>query len=171
MKNTILIICLVLFSFTYSRELVKTAQNAKSKTESLKILQDLVNNPEQARKMRKEIENASYWERKKWDELGEFIEKEIKTISSSLPFKVDEYTTALNVAVVGKHIAYNYSLDIGYGNKDKIMKDMEKMITNNFCSSPMAAWLLIGYEMSFFYYSLDGVYLGGVIIDANTCGF
>ena len=161
----------LIFLFLLFQHPPLSAQNSKSKTESLKILQNLVNNPPQARKMREEIKNASSWERKKWDELGELLKKEINTISTSLPIKVDEYTTGVSVALVGKNVAFKYLLDIGDENKVDIMKNMENIITHSFCSSPMGAWLLLGYEWSFFYYSLDGVYLGGVIIDADTCGF
>jgi len=154
--------------------LLSAIANAGNKTEALELLQNLVNNPSKAKEMRSKIKNASKTELTQYDEFQIIIEKEINTISSSLPRRIDKYTTMDTASISGKNVAFKYTLSndmAGIEHKNEIMSEMEKMLKNGFCSSPSGAWLILGYTWSYFYYRENGTYYGGVIIDAKACDF
>ncbi|MEW8266771.1 MAG: hypothetical protein AB2731_11570 [Candidatus Thiodiazotropha sp.] len=162
------LVCLVIIS------LLPTTTNAESKMQALEMLQNLVNDKTEAKKIRRKVMNASMDERVQYDELRLTLEKEINAISSSLPRKIDNYTTMDAATISGNNIVFKATIldhmdRIEY--KNEIMSQMGKMIKNNFCSSPSGAWLLLGYTWSYFYYRENGEYYGGIIIDAKLCGF
>ena len=147
---------------------------AGNKMQALERLQKLVDNPSEARRMRRKIKNASIKEREQYEELGTIIEKEINTISSSLPRGIDKHTTMDGASIAGNNIAFKYTLSndmVGIQYKKEVMSEMDTMLKNSFCSSPSGAWLILGYTWSYFYYRENGEYYGGVIIDAKRCGF
>lgn len=147
---------------------------AFDKTQTLNDLQSLVKNPERAREQRRKINNSSKEELKKYDEVREIIKKEINTMSSSLPMNVDRYTTMYSAGISGNNIAFRYTLSNsmpGIKHKDEFMSEMAAMLKNNMCTSPAGAYLILGYIWSYYYFYEDGAYVGGVIVDAKTCGF
>lgn len=146
----------------------------EDKTDILERLQNLVNDPAQAREMRKKIKNASKEELTKYLKLNKILEKEINLIASSLPLKIDKYTTVDSAGISGNNVGIKSTLSndlAGIEDKNKVMAGMYNMLKNNFCTSPAGAWLILGYTWSYFYYREDGTYLGGVILDAKTCDF
>jgi hypothetical protein len=147
---------------------------AGKKMRSLELLQNLVNNPLEAREMRRKIKNGSKKELAEFNSLNEVIKKEIHNISSSLPSKIDKYTTMDSASISEKNIAFKHTLSndmVGIEYKNEVMAEMNKMLKKGFCSSPSGAYLILGYTWSYFYFREDGTYYGGVIIDAKTCNF
>lgn len=167
--------CLILFFLSLlSLYLLSEAVIAENITQSLELLQNLVNNPSEARKMRKKFKSASKKERLQFAELNKALEKEISSMASSLPKNIDKYTTWDAAAVSGKKIAFKYTLSkdhVDITNKTEFMSEMNNMLKKGFCTSPQAAYLILGYAWSYFYYREDGTYYGGIFIDAKTCGF
>lgn len=154
--------------------LIPNAVYAIDKTQALKKLQSMVNDPEKAREYMRRIKHLSKEELKEFDELREIMQKEINTISSSLPTSVDRYTTMYSAGMSGNNIAFRYSLSEkmpGIEYKSEIMSEMTSMLKNSMCTSPAGAYLILGYVWSYFYFDENGQYIGGVIIDAKTCGF
>jgi hypothetical protein len=148
--------------------------DAGQKMRSLELLQNLVNNPSKAREMRKKIINGSKKELSEFSSLNEVIEKEINNISSSLPRKIDKFTTLDSASISEKNIAFKHTLSndmVGIEYQNEFMAEMNKMLKKGFCSSPSGAYLILGYVWSYFYFREDGTYYGGVIIDAKSCGF
>ncbi len=163
---------LLVLCFFYLTAL-STAANA-DKTQALARLQNLVNNPQEAKKMRRQVLSASGEEQVRYNELRSVFEKELNSVSSSLPRKVDEYTTMDSASLSGTNVAYKYTLSdnmIGIEHQKEVMLELNKIVKSGFCTSPSAAWLIFGYEFFYFYYRKSGSYYGGIIIDAKTCGF
>jgi hypothetical protein len=148
--------------------------SARDKTQSLENLQKLVNNPEQAKEMRRKVKNASKEELAQFKEIDELIKDETIRLSSSLPLKVDQYTTMTGAIISGKNVLYKCTLSNDLpGIKDKqfIMNETKSNIKKGICTSPSGAFVIFGYTWSYYYFREDGSYYGGVIIDAKTCGF
>jgi glucose-6-phosphate isomerase len=148
--------------------------SAQNKTQSLERLQELVNNPSEARKMRQKIKNASKKELENFSYLHEAIKKEINNMTSSLPMKIDKYTTVDTAAIHGNNIDFKYTLSNdmeGIQNHNEVMSEMKSILKNGLCTSPSGVYLIFGYTWTYSYYREDGSYYGAVIIDAKTCGF
>jgi hypothetical protein len=163
-------ITILIFSIGFLPELAKT----DNKMQALELLQSLVDNPSEARKMRKKIKNASREEQKQYDELRTILENEINATSAMLPLKIDKYTTMEAATISGQNIAYKYTLSDdmdGIEYKKEIMVELNRNVQNNFCTSASGVWLIFGYTWSFFYFRENSEYYGGVIVDANRCGF
>ena len=147
---------------------------ALDKMQAHERLQKLVNDPVAAREMRRKIQNSSEKELSQYNEIRTLIDKEINTIASSLPRKIDKHTTMDSASISGNNISYKYTLSddlLGIEYEKGIMLEMKKMLKNNVCSSPSGAWLILGYTWSYFYFRESGKYYGSVIIDAKLCGF
>jgi hypothetical protein len=154
--------------------LLSNTAGAFDKTQALKNLENLVNNPEKAREERRKIKNLSKEELKKFDELREIFQKEIETMSSSLPTSIDRYTTMYAAIISGNNVLFRYTLSNnmpGIEDKNELMLNLTAMIKNGICTSPVGAYLILGYICSYYYFDENSEYIGGVIVDAETCGF
>ena len=147
---------------------------AEDKMTALERLQFLVDNPSKAKELRKKILNASAKERSQYEDLRKILENEINTMSSSLPRRLDKYTTMDSATVSGYNIGMKYTLSddlTKIGSSKEILSEIDRVGMQNFCSSPSAAWLILGYTWTYYYYRENGNYYGGIIIDAKRCGF
>jgi hypothetical protein len=170
-RETCIILLFLPLLLLYSLSEVVVADNS---TNSLEYLQSLVNNPSEAKIFRKKFKNLSKKEIAQFTEVDKVIKKEITSIASSLPMTIDKYTTWETAALSGKQIAFKYTVSydlVDTAEKKVFISEINNMLKNSFCSSPSAAWLIMGYTWSYFYYGKDGSYYGGIIVDAKTCGF
>ena len=142
--------------------------------EALMHLQDLVNNPSAVREMKKNIKDPSTEDLAVLSELKKTLNKELETIASSLPRKVNKDITFKSAALSGDNIVYSYILSDDMAeieNKNEFMNKMKNIVKNYVCTSPSGAWLIYGYTWSFIYQREDGTYYGGIVVDAGSCGF
>lgn len=163
-----------IFMCFLSSLLVHDGLYAMDKTQALENLQSIVKDPEKAREYRRRIKNSSEEELKEFDGLREKMQKEMNTISSSLPTSVDRYTTTDSAFMSGNNVAFRYTLSKempGLEHKSKLMSDMISTLKKSICTSPVGAYLILGYVWSYFYFDENGQYIGGVSLDAKTCGF
>ena len=149
-------------------------ESAGDKELTLERMKEVVNNPAQAKEMRRKVKNASKKELAELARLNKVAEKQISVMASSLPRKVDQYTTLDSAGISGGNIVFKYTVlndTPGIENKSELMAEMSNSLKINSCTSPAGVFMIMGYVWSYFYFLEDGSYYGGVIIDAKTCGF
>jgi hypothetical protein len=138
----------------------------------LGLLEKIIENPDIAKKLKKEFDNLPAQEKQK---ISLKIRDGFSEFSQLLPMRIDEYTVLDSVmvsknAVTQKHTIGN-NLAVAISSND-LFQEMRSMLINQTCTTPVSGmFILMGYSFFYVYHDENAKYYGAVTITPKDCGY